>query len=276
MNPLTPITLWRECLDLSTQALLIVCALMTFLWLIQLMTRNAAIVDAGWAIGIAICAALYAFNGSGAFPRRWLLAIMVGIWAARLGLHLLFNRIVGHPEEGRYVELRRKWASHVNLKFFAFYQAQGLSCVILSTPFLLACLNPTSELNLVEKAAAALWVIATSGVTIADMQLNRFKNDSSNAGKVCREGLWSWSRHPNYFFEWLIWLSYGLYALPAPYGFVGMIAPALMLHFMLNVTGIPPTEAQALRSRGDDYRGYQQEVSEFIPLPPKVGNAGAV
>ena len=185
------------------------------------------------------------------------------LWrSARLGTAELFL----------YWLKRRKWATNVNLKFFAFYQAQALSCVVLAMPFLMACVNPAPELNLVEKIAAALWVIATSGVTIADMQLNRFKNESRNQGKVCREGLWAWSRHPNYFFEWLIWLSYGLYALTAPWGFVGMIAPALMLHFILNVTGIPPTEAQALRSRGDEYRRYQDEVSAFIPLPPKERN----
>lgn len=269
MNPFNPIPFWQEFFNLSTQALLIVCAWMAFLWMVHLLMRNAAIVDAGWAFGIAFCAAFFAFNGSGAFPRRWLLALMVLIWGLRLGLHLLLNRIIGHPEEGRYAELRRKWGDNVALKFFVFYQVQALSCILLAIPFLLACLNDEPELNLLEQFAILLWVIATSGVTIADMQLNRFKTNKANEGRVCREGLWAWSRHPNYFFEWLIWLSYGLYALPAHWGFLGMIAPALILHFILNVTGIPPTEEQALRSKGDEYRKYQAEVSPFIPMPPK-------
>lgn len=270
MNPFSTIPYWQEFFNLTTQALIAVCAWMLLLWLIHLAIRNAAIVDAGWAFGIAFCAAFYAFNASGSFPRRWLLAIMVGIWGLRLGLYLLLNRIIGHPEEGRYVELRRKWGGNIALKFLAFYQVQAVSCVVLAVPFLLACLNFEPELNVVEKLAVLLWVIATSGVTIADMQLSRFKANKQNQGKVCRDGLWGWSRHPNYFFEWLIWVSYGLYALTAPWGFLGMISPALILHFVLNVTGIPPTEEQAVRSKGDAYRDYQREVSEFIPMPPKV------
>ncbi len=270
MNPASTVPFWQEFLTLTTQAMFIMCAWMFILWLIHLAIRNAAIVDAGWAFGIAFCAAFYAFNGSGAFPRRWLLATMVTVWGLRLGFHLLLNRIIGHPEEGRYVELRRKWGPNINLKFLLFYQVQAVSCVLLAIPFLLACMNVEPEFNLVDKLAILLWIFATAGVTISDMQLNRFKAKPENRGKVCREGLWSWSRHPNYFFEWLVWLSYGLYALTGPWGFLGMIAPALILHFVLNVTGIPPTEEQALRSKGDEYRKYQQEVSVFVPMPPKT------
>jgi steroid 5-alpha reductase family enzyme len=270
MNPFSTVPFWQEFLNLTTQSLLVMCIWMFILWLIHLAIRNAAIVDAGWAFGISFCAAFYAFQGSGAFPRRWLLAIMVLVWGLRLGLHLLFNRIIGHPEEGRYVELRRKWAPNVSLKFLLFYQVQAVSCVVLAIPFLLACMNFEHEFNIFDKAAIGLWVFATAGVTISDMQLNRFKANPENKGKVCREGLWSWSRHPNYFFEWLVWLSYGLYALTGPWGFLGMIAPALILHFVLNVTGVPPTEEQALRSKGEAYRKYQQEVSIFVPMPPKV------
>lgn len=270
MNPLNTIPFWQEFLNLSTQSLLIVSAWMFVLWLVHLPMRNAAIVDAGWAFGIAFCGVFYAYSASGAFPRRWLLAAMVLIWGLRLGLHLLINRIIGHPEEGRYVELRRKWGANIAWKFLLFYQVQAVSCVLLAIPFLLACMNDNPDLNIVDKAAVLLWIVATSGVTIADLQLNRFKSNPANRGKVCREGMWGWSRHPNYFFEWLVWLSFGLYAITSPWGFLGMIAPALILHFVLNVTGVPPTEEQALRSKGDEYRKYQQEVSVFVPMPPKI------
>lgn len=270
MNPIQPLPYWQEFAQLSTSALLYVVAGMFLLWLLHFPLRNAAIVDAGWTIGVTFCGLFFAWNASGAFPRRLLLAIMVLIWGGRLALHLLLNRIVGHPEEGRYVELRRKWSPGFGWKILLFFEVQAVSCVVLALPFLLACLNDIPELHWTETAAAALWVIGTSGVTIADMQLNRFRGQPANAGKVCREGLWGWSRHPNYFFEWLIWLSYGIFAMTAPWGFLGFLAPGLMLHFVLNVTGIPPTEEQALRSRGDAYRQYQAEVSPFIPMPPKA------
>ena len=84
-----------------------------------------------------------------------------------------------------------------------------------------------------------------------------------------RAGVWRYSRHPNYFGQWLTWYAYALVALAAPYGWIGLISPALMLYLILRVTGIPPTEAQALKSRGDDYRRYQRETSAFVPLPPR-------
>jgi steroid 5-alpha reductase family enzyme len=270
MNPLNPLSFWQEFFNLSTQALLIVCAWMLLLWLFHLLIKNAAIVDAGWALGIAFCAGYFAFNGSGAFPRRLLIGTMVILWGLRLGLHLMLNRIIGQPEEGRYVELRRKWSPNPAWKFLLFYQVQAVSCVVLSIPFLVASLDYDPEINFVMKIAIVLWGIAVSGVTISDMQLNRFKSNKANAGKVCREGLWAWSRHPNYFFEWLVWLSFGLFSLLSPWGFLGMIAPGLILHFVLNVTGIPPTEEQAVRSKGEEYLKYQREVSPFIPMPPKV------
>ena len=82
-------------------------------------------------------------------------------------------------------------------------------------------------------------------------------------------GLWSWSRHPNYFFQTLTWVAYALIALPAPYGWVASFAPALILYFVLFVTGVPPAEESSLRSRGDAYRAYQARTSVFVPWPPK-------
>ncbi|MFN7544169.1 MAG: DUF1295 domain-containing protein [Acidobacteriota bacterium] len=270
MNPLQPLTYWQEFFQLATASLLFVLAGMFALWMLHLPLRNAALVDFGWTIGVSFCGLYFAWNGSGAPHRRLLLALMVLIWGARLALHLLFNRIISQPEEGRYAELRRKWSPGFEWKILLFFLAQAVSCIVLALPFLLACLSSAPELHFTEQGAAVLWVFATSGVAIADIELNRFRSKPENAGQVCREGLWAWSRHPNYFFEWLIWVSYGIYAMTANWGFLGFLAPGLMLHFMLNVTGIPPTEEQALRSRGDAYRKYQAEVSPFFPLPPKA------
>ena len=102
------------------------------------------------------------------------------------------------------------------------------------------------------------------------IDLPNFKADPANKGAVCRVGLWGWSRHPNYFFEWLIWVSFAVFALGSPWGWVGICCPILMLYFLLRVTGIPATEAHAVRSRGEAYRQYQREVSAFVPRAPKV------
>ncbi|MEO8372894.1 MAG: DUF1295 domain-containing protein, partial [Candidatus Solibacter sp.] len=200
---------------------------------------------------------------------RYLIGAMAAVWGLRLAFHLLTDRILGHPEEGRYQELRRQWVTNIPLKFLLFYEFQALLCVLLSAPFYLAARNPEPVLSPLEYAGAVLWLAATLGESIADRQLAAFKRNPANQGRTCRAGLWNYSRHPNYFFEWLIWVSFALFALASPYGFIGLLSPLLMLYFLFKVTGIPATEAQALRTRGDDYRRYQQTTSAFVPWPPR-------
>lgn len=247
----------------------LVAALMFALWLIHLRTGNAAIVDAGWAGGLAMLGVLYAALGEGYEPRRVLIGGMTAIWGIRLAVFLLATRIIGHPEEGRYQELRRKWVTNLPQKFLAFFQFQALTCVLLAIPFQLAAMNRAPGITWLEWTAVMLWAGAMSGEAIADAQLDRFKANAANRGRTCQQGLWRYSRHPNYFFEWLIWVSYALFGLGAPHGYLGLLSPALILFFILRVTGIPATEAQAVRSRGDEYRRYQRTTSAFVPWFPK-------
>ena len=246
-----------------------VAALMLLLWLIHLSLKNAAIVDAGWAGGLAILAVLYAVLGHGEPARAWLIAVMVSVWGVRLAFFLLFTRVLGHPEEGRYQELRRQWKTNIPLKFLAFFEFQALLCVVLSAPFLFASINPAPALSPLEYAGAALWAMAILGEIVADGQLAGFKANPANRGKLCNIGLWNYSRHPNYFFESLIWFAYATFALASPWGWLGLLSPALILYFLLKVTGIPATEAQALRSKGEAYRRYQETTSMFVPWFPK-------
>lgn len=247
----------------------IVAAMMLVLWVVHLLIRNAAIVDVGWAAGLGILCVYYAWAGPGYPARKWAIAAMAGIWSARLAGYLLFARVLGHAEEGRYVELRRKWQSNLALKFFFFFEFQALLDVALSLPFLLACLNTHVPLGVFEKLGGGMWLIGMAGEAIADAQLDGFKKNPANKGKTCRAGLWNYSRHPNYFFEWTIWMGYAVFALGSPYGWIGLFSPALILYFLLGLTGIPATEAQALRSRGEEYRAYQRATSAFVPWFPK-------
>ncbi|MDZ7267964.1 MAG: DUF1295 domain-containing protein [candidate division KSB1 bacterium] len=254
-----------QSLALTSSGWLLVSLLMTGLWLIHLRIKNAGLVDFGWALGLALLALLYGRGAQGFLPRRLLITAMAMAWGLRLAFFLLFTRYLGREEEGRYRELRRRWQRHVGLKFFVFFQAQALLAVVLSLPFLLACLNPAPRLTALEWSAAGLWLAAFVGETTADWQLHRFKSNPENRGKTCRTGWWHYSRHPNYFFESLIWMAYALFALASPLGWLALSAPLLMLLAIFKVTGIPATEAQALRSRGQDYREYQRTTSMFVP-----------
>ena len=244
--------------------------LMTVLWVIHFPIKNAGIVDFGWALGLTGIAWIYFFFGTGDVSRMILLVAMISIWSIRLSIYLLFDRVVGKPEEGRYQQLRKDWGGNMGLKFFIFFHAQGLIDVFLSLPILFVALNPEPGLGVWEFAGAGLWVIAILGEGLADRQLEQFKSNPENRGKTCMIGLWRYSRHPNYFFEWLIWCSYALFALGSPYGFVSILCPIAMLYTIFYITGIPPTEEQCLRSRGEEYKRYQETTNVFIPWFPKA------
>jgi steroid 5-alpha reductase family enzyme len=140
----------------------------------------------------------------------------------------------------------------------------------LSIPIALACANPAPGIGLFEVAGVLLWLVAIGGESIADMQLALFKSHPAAKGRVCDIGLWKYSRHPNYFFEWLVWIAYFVFALGSPWSWVGLASPLLMLYFLTCVTGIPPAEARSLATRGDAYRAYQRRTSPFIPWIPKI------
>jgi steroid 5-alpha reductase family enzyme len=246
-----------------------IALVMLALWLRQRRTQDASAVDAAWAAGLGGLALFYAVVAAGDPSRRVWIGFLAGFWAFRLAGYLVLDRVHGKPEDGRYRSLRTKWGPHVQRNFFILYIAQALLCVTLSVPFLLISFNPSPELHVLEILGLAVWFVALIGEATADGQLAAFRSIDSNRGRTCRVGLWKYSRHPNYFFEWLIWCSYALMALPAPHGWAGLVSPAIMLFSILKVTGIPPTEEQALASRGEDYRDYQRTTSAFVPWFPK-------
>lgn len=252
---------------------LLMILLMTGMWLIQRKTGDAGIVDVAWSYGLGILVVLYALTLEGDPVRRLVVALAVALWSIRLGTYV-WIRIHGKPEDGRYQSLRKSWGDQFQRKIFGFYQMQGLSDSLLSLP-LLAILSNPAPFGLWDVLGVVLILVSVIGESVADAQLSRWRKDPVNKGKTCRAGLWAYSRHPNYFFEWLHWASYPILGVALYAGglgwwwFLTLFSPLLMLHFILNVTGIPATERQALRSRGDNYRRYQAEVSAFVPWFPK-------
>ena len=244
--------------------------LLLVLYLRQRRTGDATAVDAGWGASVALIAVLDAVHGPGDLSHRVLIAVIAGL--ENLQVALIVVQRLGGEEDGRYAELRRRWRGRgrEQLTFAIFYQAQALLAALLSLPFLFTVFNRHHGLEPLEWAGAALWLVAAAFERVADAQLRRHRADPAKKGQTMRSGLWRYSRHPNYFFQSLTWVAYALVATAAPWGWIGWIAPALILYLVLFVTGIPPSEEQALRSRGDDYRRYQRETSAFVPLPPRT------
>ncbi|MEO6005585.1 MAG: DUF1295 domain-containing protein [Opitutus sp.] len=237
--------------------------------------ENYGIVDIAWSFAFGALAAYYALAANGWPTRRALIAAMAVTWSLRLGTHLAIRVIGHHPEEdGRYRRLREEWSPHFTAKMAAFFQLQAISVVVLGVAFLVAAENPTPRLHPLEIAGAVLWLVAVTAEALADFQLTAFKRNPANRGQVCNVGLWRYSRHPNYFFEWMIWVAYFVFALASPWGWCAIVGPLSILWLLLRVTGIPMTEEQSLRSRGDAYRAYQATTSVFVPWFPRTRSLG--
>ncbi len=235
------------------------------LWLHQRRTRDATSVDVAWSAGLALLSIGYAIFLDADLARRVLVGGLASVWAIRLAHFLLTERVLKASEEdGRYQAMRSHWGGRAQPYFFLFYQGQALVAVLFSLPILAAMQN--GPLNTWSYLGVFVWVVAVGGETIADRQLAAFRNDPTNKGQVCRVGLWRYSRHPNYFFEWVHWWTYVLIGQGTPLTWLG---PVLMFLFLFRLTGIPYTEQQALRSRGDRYRQYQRSTSVFFPWFPK-------
>jgi len=246
------------------------CALMACLWLAQVASHDATPVDVGWAYGIGLLGVLDATLGGGALSQRLLAGALVALWSLRLGSYILLGRVLGRKgEDRRYAEMRGRYGRRADRNFLVFFEAQALLIVVFSIPLLLASYDRSRRIGALEWIGVGLWAAGVLGESIADRQLAVFKADPANRGRTARVGLWRTSRHPNYFFEWVVWVGLALVAVPAPFGPLGMLTPALLLVLVLFVTGIPPSEKQALRSRGEDYRRYQRETSVFVPWFPR-------
>ncbi|MEM1082127.1 MAG: DUF1295 domain-containing protein [Pseudomonadota bacterium] len=239
------------------------------LWQWQRASGRADYVDVAWSGLIGVLALLYAVLGDGSVEKSLLAAVVAGSWSYRLCTHL-WIRLNGHDDEdGRYQAMREHFGDRIQPFFFGFFLFQGLLAWLFAMPAWVVASDPRTNISLWVIAGLAIWLISLVGETVADRQLQAFRVNPQNKGKVCQIGLWRYSRHPNYFFEWLHWFAYPLIALGAPNQWITWLGPVLMLLFLYRVTGIPYTEMQSLKSRGDAYRDYQRTTSALFPWPPK-------
>jgi steroid 5-alpha reductase family enzyme len=243
-------------------------------WTIARRLKNASYLEVAWSYGFAIIAGLYALIGTGDSLRKALIATMAIIWSVRLGTSLLLKVIRNHPaEEPRYVALRHQFPKRPWLMFFGFSQYQAAILAFLSAPFAIVCSNTDAGTNGWEIAGVVLWTLAVAAQLLANFQSSRFRSIPKNSGKVCDAGLWHYSRHPDLFFEWLVWVAYYLFSIGSPWGWVTVYCPLLMLYFVTKVTGIPPAEAECLNWFGEKYRDYQRTTSAFFPALPRRSDA---
>ena len=263
-----------SCLLALVLIALALSVLLAFAWVVQQRTGNSGWVDTIWtfAVGGVGAAAALSPAAIAALPaRQWLIATLALAWALRLGIHIAI-RTAGISDDPRYAAFAQEWGLNAPRRMFIFLQNQALGSVPLVFSIFVAAHVPLASLRAQDFIGAAILVIAIAGEGFADAQLRRFRADPANKGRVCDAGLWRWSRHPNYFFQWFGWLAYPVIAIDAgyPWGFAALLAPVVMFWILNYVTGIPPLEAQMLRSRGDRYLDYQSRTSPFFPWLPQA------
>src|ERR1700742_2034059 len=249
--------------------------LMAGAWAVQQRTGNSGWVDTIWTFSLGLtgaASALWPMASAAPTPRQWLVAALVAVWSIRLGSHIAV-RTAGITDDPRYAAFASEWGVDSPRKMFWFLQNQGFGSIPLVFAIFVAARFPEHALRLQDYLGVIILFVGIAGEALSDAQLKTFRGDPANKGRVCDAGLWRWSRHPNYFFEWFGWLAYPMIAISTdyPWGWATLLAPVFMYWILVHVTGIPPLEAQMLRSRGDRYRDYQARTSMFFPLPPQKG-----
>ncbi len=237
-------------------------------WQVQRQTGNAGWVDVSWAASMGAIGVAFAVVGDASLDQRMVLGLMVALWAGRL-TRMIAARVASGPEDARYRNMRDWLGKWQSLGLFVFFQLQAAIVVVLAVPWLIAANNPASPQSPWILLAVLIWLVSFCGEAAADQQLERHRSNPDNRGVTCRRGLWRYSRHPNYFFEWLHWWSYLPLCVGAPNTWLGLLGPLVMYLFLRHLTGVPHSERQALLTRGEDYRRYRDATSAFFPWFPK-------
>ena len=235
---------------------------MCLIWVWYRYTKNPSVVDVGWASGLTIIGMLYLYS-SPVSSRKILLSLVLLIWGVRLGGYLWFTRIHRHLLDKRYTQLSDNWKISKPLGFLLNFQFQGVLILIVSLPwYFISQIHSDYFLCAIDYFMILTALLSIAAETIADYQLQSFK--ALHPGQVCDVGLWFYSRHPNYFFEWLTWCVYACFAFPASLGFLAWISPLTLFGIMTRITA-PLTENGSIQSRGELYLSYQKVTPMFFP-----------
>jgi steroid 5-alpha reductase family enzyme len=248
----------------------VLAAVMAVAWRLQQRLGSSRWVDSTWSVAVGIVATAGALSPLAGEPPAWR-QVMIGsvalLWCIRLGAHIA-RRNAG-ADDPRYRKLMQDWGSAAPRRMFWFLQSQAAVGALLASAVVLAAHHPAPSLRFFDVAGIALVLFGLAGEAAADRQLSRFKQDPANRRRVCDVGLWGATRHPNYFFEWLVWLGYAVVALDVagnyPQGFLALAAPAVMYWVLRHASGVPPLEQHMLETRGRAFRDYQAKVPPFFP-----------
>jgi len=249
-------------------AALAIVALMLTTWVVSVMIKNASIVDIVWGLGFVVVAWTVRLTVEGDTTRQNLLVVLVTLWGLRLALYLA-KRNIGHGEDFRYVLMRRKHGARFPVvSLYSVFAFQGALMWVVSLPVQLGQADDGAPVGPLAVVGAFTWVVGFLFESVGDAQLARFKKDPANAGKVMDRGLWSLTRHPNYFGDAVQWWGIGIVAAEAGTAALGLIGPVVMTFLLTRVSGVPMLE-HSMAKRRPGYEDYVRRTSAFLPRPPR-------
>ena len=263
----------EQILNNLTLSSISIAALIYTVWIIHFLIRDSSIIDLIWGAGFGLVTIVLWWNIPVKTDYLHFLAIFPLVWVLRYTV-FIFRRNFGNGEDDRYTKLRqnakdinRSWVLHS----FGVYTFQAVSMLIVSAPLIIGFAAPKSvQIGLIPIIGALIWIVGFLFETIADIQLNAFKEANKNYSgdyenkPLLTTGLWKYSRHPNYFGNACMWWGIALIASVAPYGYIGFLGSAYMTYALVNITGKANNESKMIKRKA--YREYIERTSGFVPM----------
>ena len=256
-------------LTIFLQGFLLLMSLLTILWIVSVLIKDASIVDIFWGITFIVTNTYYFFATSDFFTRKIILLVLVSLWGLRLSIFLAYRNI-GNGEDYRYQEFRKKYGPERYwwFSFFQVYLLQGIFSILVSITLLGSHFNTkTNDLNLLDYLGILVWLIGFIFEAGGDYQMTKFKQNPENKGKVLNTGFWKYTRHPNYFGDSAVWWSYAIFSIAAG-SYWTIVGSFIMTFLLLKVSGVALLE-KSLKDGKPEYNDYIQKTNSFLPWFPK-------
>jgi steroid 5-alpha reductase family enzyme len=246
----------------------IVIVIYMVIWFIisQVLRRNDT-ADIAWGLGFIVTAISAMIFSNGTTPRGFIGLSLVVLWGLRLACHI-FLRNRGKPEDKRYIKWKQEWGKQAVIRaFFQIFILQGLLIIIISLPVTIIITSEKNSLGVLDFLGICIWLIGFVFESVGDYQLVRYKKNPANKGKLMTQGLWRYTRHPNYFGEVVLWWGIYLIALSVSQGWATLLGPITITYLILKVSGIPLLEEKY--KDNPEFQTYKKRTSAFFPLPPR-------
>ena len=252
---------------LIQQTILVIFIYFLGFFTIGTLIKNNSIVDIGWGLGFVVVSWFTTLRSGNFYLANIILTLLITIWGLRLFYHII-KRNIGKPEDFRYANWRKEWGKLVIPRaFLQVYMLQGVFMFVVALPIILLNNEPYSKLTIFGVIGIIVWIIGFYFESLGDYQLKMFKSNPQNKGKILDSGLWSYTRHPNYFGEATMWWGIAILAFSSGASIFVFISPITITYLLLFVSGVPMLEKSFAKRPG--YKEYADKTPVFFPWFPK-------